>query len=66
MDGVTESVTKSVIERGDLAHLVLFLWATSTSALLVWSLRELAASNRRFTDFVNEIARLNRLFRDHN
>ena len=49
-------------ERGDLAHLALFLWASGASGLLVWALRELAASNRRFNDFVNEIARLNRFF----
>lgn len=53
----------SVIERGDLAHLALFLWASGTSGLLVWSLRELVACNRRFNDFVTEIARLNRMFR---
>jgi hypothetical protein len=33
--------------------------------LLVWALKELAASNKRFNDFVSEIARLNKLFRDH-
>ena len=58
-------VTKEFATRGDLAHLALFLWATGASGLLVWALRELAASNRRFNDFVNEIARLNKLFRDH-
>jgi len=52
-------------ERGDLAHLALFLWASGASALLVWSLKELAASNKRFNDFVREIARLNKLFSDH-
>ncbi len=61
MDGITETF----IERGDLAHLALFLWASGASALLVWALGELAASNRRFNDFVNEIAHLNRIFRDH-
>ena len=61
MDGITATF----IERGDLAHLALFLWATGASALLVLALRELAASNRRFNDFVNEIAHLNRIFRDH-
>jgi hypothetical protein len=58
-------VAREFAERGDLAHLALFLWATGASGLLVWALRELAASNRRFNDFVTEIARLNRLFRDH-
>jgi len=31
--------------------------------LLVWTLRELKAANRRFKDFVREIATLNQLFR---
>ena len=57
-----DDLTHTFVERGDLAHLALFLWASGESALLVWALRELAASNRRFNDFVNEIARLNRFF----
>jgi hypothetical protein len=60
MDGVTQTFA----ERGDLAHLALFLWASGASALLVWTLKELSACNKRFNDFVNEIARLNQLFRD--
>jgi hypothetical protein len=55
-------ITRTISERGDLAHLVLFLWASGASGLLVWTLKELAASNRRFNDFVSEIARLNRFF----
>ena len=51
-------------ERGDLAHLALLLWASGASGLLVWSLKELTAANRRFNDFVSEIAHLNRLFRE--
>ncbi len=47
--------------RGDLAHLALFLWASGASALLIWSLRELVRSNRRFNDFVTELSRLNQL-----
>lgn len=58
-------VTTQFAERGDLAHLALFLWASGASALLVWTMKELAASNKRFNDFVSEISRLNRLFRDH-
>ena len=57
-----DDITRTISERGDLAHLVLFLWASGASGLLVWALRELVASNRRFNDFVNEIARLNRFF----
>ena len=58
-----DDLTKSVVERGDLAHLALFLWASGASGLLVWTLKELAAANRRFNDFVSEIASLNRLFK---
>ena len=50
------------VERGDLAHIALLLWASGASTLLVWSLRELAASNRRFEAFISELARLNRIF----
>jgi hypothetical protein len=52
-------------ERGDLAHLALFLWASSTSALAWFALRELAASIRRFDDFVRELARFNDTFGGH-
>ncbi len=60
-----QDIATAFLERGDLAHLALFLWASGASGLLAWSLKELAAANRRFTDFVNEIAHLNRIFRDH-
>lgn len=56
-----EDIARSFIERGDLAHLALFLWASGASSLLVWALRELVRSNQRFNDFVSEIARLTRL-----
>jgi hypothetical protein len=49
-------------ERGNLAHLALFLWATSASALAWYALRELAAASRRFDDFVRELARSNEYF----
>ena len=60
-----DEVTREFAGRGDLAHLALFLWASGASGLLAWALRELAASNRRFNDFVAEIARLNKLFREN-
>ena len=47
-------------ERGDLAHLALFLWACGASALARIVLRDLARSNERFDDFVRELARFNR------
>ncbi len=47
-------------ERGDLAHLALFLWAASATALLYLTLRELVAATRRFDDFVRELSRFNK------
>lgn len=58
-----DELTKTIATRGDLAHLALFLWASGASWLLVWTLRELASANRRFNDFVHEIANLNKLFK---
>lgn len=58
-----DDVTRTIIARGDLAHLALFLWASGASALLVWTLRELATANQRFNQFVHEIANLNQLFK---
>ncbi len=55
-------LTAVFAERGDLAHLALFLWAMSASALLLFTLRELTAAIRRFDDFVRELARFNRKF----
>ena len=63
LEGKMPDLTRHFAERGDLAHLALFLWASGASGLLIWSLRELAASNKRFNDFVSEIARLNKLFK---
>jgi hypothetical protein len=50
-------------ERGDLAHLALFLWASSASALLVFALRELVRTMRRLDDFVRELAHFNDRFK---
>lgn len=49
-------------QRGDLAHLALFLWASFASALAVFALKELTAASRRFDDFVRELARFNEYF----
>jgi len=47
-------------ERGDLAHLALFLWASVASAAALFALRELAGASRRFDEFVRQLARFNR------
>jgi hypothetical protein len=57
-----EDVVRTFAVRGDLAHVALLLWALSASALAWFVLRELAASMRRFDDFVRELARFNERF----
>ena len=57
-------IIDTIIARGDLALVALFLWASSASGLLLFTLRELAAANRRFDLFVRELARFNRQFGD--
>ena len=51
---------RTFIERGDLAHLALVLWAGSATALLYLTLRALFAASRRFDDFVRELCALQR------
>lgn len=54
-----ETLINAFAAKGDLAHLALLMWALGASALAVAAVRELAASARRFDDFVREIARFN-------
>ena len=54
-----DSIVQIFVERGDLAHLALFLWAAGASLLLAHALRELAAAARRYNEFVRELARFN-------
>ena len=60
-----DELVRTFAARGDLAHLALFLWAVSASALALFALRELAAWVRRFDDFVRELARFNERFGGH-
>lgn len=57
---VLSEIVHSVIARGDLAHLALALWAATSVAIIASLLRELSAANRRFDDFVRELALFNR------
>jgi hypothetical protein len=57
---ILDPVAEAVIRHGDLAHLVLFVWASGASALLAMTLRDLFAANRRFAAFVRELALFNR------
>ncbi|WMT91175.1 hypothetical protein [Pelagibacterium sp. H642] len=59
-----DEIISTVLAKGDLAHLALFMWASGASTAALLLLRELAAANKRYNAFVTEIAHLNRLFRD--
>jgi len=55
-----DDLIRTFAARGDLAHLALLLWALAASVLAWVLLRELAASARRFDDFVRELSRFNK------
>ncbi len=57
-----DELVRHVAERGDLAHLALFLWAGAASLMVARLARDLSAANRRFDDFVRELAHFNRRF----
>jgi len=58
-----DELISTFAQRGDLAHLALFLWASAATALLVFVTRELSAAMRRFDEFVRELARFNDRFK---
>ncbi|MGJ0425839.1 phage portal protein, partial [Methylocystis sp.] len=53
-------ILNAILERGDLAHLALFLWACAATAQAYLALRELGEATRRLDAFVRELARFNR------
>jgi hypothetical protein len=61
-----DDLIRTFAERGDLAHLALFLWASSATALALFVLRELAAAARRFDDFGRELASFNKRLEGRN
>jgi hypothetical protein len=64
-ESAMDEVMRTFSERGDLAHLALFLWASGASGALLFTLRELAAASRRFDDFIRELSRFNRRAGQH-
>lgn len=57
-------VLDTVMARGDLAHLALFLWASSVSFLLMGALKALCETNQRYDSFVRALSDFNRRFGD--
>jgi hypothetical protein len=56
---LVQTILDSVIARGDLAHLALFLWAVACTAFDLMLLRALSGANARFDTLVRELARFN-------
>jgi hypothetical protein len=48
-----------IAARGDLAHLVLFLWASGATSLLIYLVKQLNAANRRYEAFLTELSKFN-------
>ena len=55
-----DRIAEAVLERGDLAHVALFVWASGASGFALLLLRALSAANSRFDVFVRELALFNR------
>ena len=54
-----DQIVTAFVERADVGHLGLLLWAATASAAAWFVMRELSAANRRFDDFVRELNRFN-------
>ena len=52
-------IMTQLAQRGDLAHLALFVLAASGWSAFVMTFKELTHANRRFDAFVRELARFN-------
>ncbi|MCX7899245.1 MAG: hypothetical protein N2444_04040 [Methylocystis sp.] len=53
-------ILDAVLQRGDLAHLALFLWACAATMQAHFALRELGEATKRLDAFVRELSRFNR------
>ncbi len=54
-----EAILERFAASSDVGHIGLLLWALGASALLSRVLKDLAEANRRFDEFVRELARFN-------
>jgi hypothetical protein len=54
-----ESILERFAEHSDIGHIALLFWAVAASALVSRTMKDLAAANRRFDEFVRELARFN-------
>jgi hypothetical protein len=48
-----------IAQKGDLAHLVLFFWASGATSLLIYLVKQLNAANRRYEAFLQELSKFN-------
>jgi hypothetical protein len=66
MSPVSESLLQGFLQRADIGHIALFLWASGASVLVAFAVREAAEAARRtetfMHEFLQELARFNRSF----
>jgi hypothetical protein len=64
MNPVPESLLQGFLQRADIGHIALFLWALGASVLVAFAVREAAEAARRteafMHEFLQELARFNR------
>lgn len=60
---IAESLVQSFLQRADIGHIALFVWATGASALVAFAIREAAETARRtetfMQAFLQELAHFN-------
>jgi hypothetical protein len=60
---IPEGLVQGFLQRADIGHVSLFIWAFGASALVAFAIREAAETARRtetfMQDFLQELARFN-------
>jgi hypothetical protein len=68
MTQIPESLVQGFLQRADIGHVALFIWAVGASALVAFVLHEAAETARRtevfMQDFLHELARFNHRFEE--
>ncbi len=54
-----DAILERFAANSDVGHIALLFWALGASMLLSRALNEVTAANRRFDDFIMELARFN-------
>jgi hypothetical protein len=64
MTSLGERIVQGFLQRADIGHVALFIWAMGASAFVAFAMREAAEAARRteifMQDFLQELSRFNR------